>query len=529
MEPMRWRQQPSDASASKVPHSYLLEHLATFSGISKHGSLLTPEDGMRQMRQMVVSQGHWVLRVRLVVHPHQLVILDAANGEEMEVIALDMIRQLTAFANAKETFNNVLLFTTTDGTNHKNATEMHMFQCLDESAQVIVDDINGAKTNRAPRESTLSTKPPAEYQQRTQEYEAAAKRTANAVGMVGLFDPIAPSGQLRKNLQQGGSGSSQHIMEGVELLNHCFDDIEQFMNQLQKVATAYKELEDRRQGRSKKDQYIGDGMLTLRVRNPSQQAFTDIFQKFKLSFNLLAKLKQYIHDPNAPELIHFLFNPLGLIVEASSDLRHGPGGLASTVISPLLTPEAMELLNNCLTSREMELHRKLGDAWSVSRKNWNGYVPPYIPRFYDGWNAPMDWLDDEARTMGKSDARAAEGHVQFQNTNASTSLRPPEVYGVPQRNSSSPVASIHSSVINGNDGRGGGGGESSFLRDLLSRNAQIYRALQSRKSDKKPEITIEKGEFLEVLDSSRQWWKVRNWRGETGFAPNTLLQPYSSS
>lgn len=66
--------------------------------------------------------------------------------------------------------------------------------------------------------------------------------------------------------------------------------------------------------KSKKQTDPGEGMLSLRTRPPPEPEFYDIFQKFKLSFNLLAKLKAHIHDPNAPELVHFLFTPLGGII-----------------------------------------------------------------------------------------------------------------------------------------------------------------------------------------------------------------------
>lgn len=105
----------------------------------------------------------------------------------------------------------------------------------------------------------------------------------------------------------------------------------------------------------------GEGLLDLRARPPHEREFIDILQKFKLSFNLLARLKSHIHDPNAPELVHFLFTPLALIVDASRD-AHAPG-LPSRVVAPLLTREAIELLNNCLSSKETELWHSLGDCW----------------------------------------------------------------------------------------------------------------------------------------------------------------------
>lgn len=94
--------------------------------------------------------------------------------------------------------------------------------------------------------------------------------------------------------------------------------------------------------------------------------YSNVFLVLNKIFNFSqARLKSHIHDPNSPELVHFLFTPLALIVDASRD-AHAPG-LASRVVSPLLSREAVELLTNCLTSKETELWHSLGDAWHLPR------------------------------------------------------------------------------------------------------------------------------------------------------------------
>ena len=139
--------------------------------------------------------------------------------------------------------------------------------------------------------------------------------------------------------------------------------------------------------RKSKKKEQGDGMLSMRARPPSEAEYIDIFQKFKLSFNLLvsgflrlhwnwifkwkfliekqAKLKSHIHDPNAPELVHFLFSPLTLIAEASHESKSP--NLPARVVAPLLTYDAIELLSNCLSSKETELWHSLGDAWHTPK------------------------------------------------------------------------------------------------------------------------------------------------------------------
>lgn len=189
------------------------------------------------------------------------------------------------------------------------------------------------------------------------------------------------------------STSSEKYERDVAVLNHCFDDIEKFIARLQHAAAASRELERRRRNRKSKKRDPGEGLLTLRTRPPHEKEFVDIFAKFKLSFNLLAKLKAHIHDPNAPELVHFLFTPLALIVEASSDTYY-ESQLPARVVNPLLTREAINLLINCVTSKETELWRSLGDAWVIPRDQWKDDVGSYHPVFLDGWS-PDYLINDE--------------------------------------------------------------------------------------------------------------------------------------
>lgn len=177
------------------------------------------------------------------------------------------------------------------------------------------------------------------------------------------------------------------------MLNHCFDDIEKFIARLQHAAAASRELERRRRNRKSKKKDPGEGLLTLRTKPPHEKEFVDIFAKFKLSFNLLAKLKAHIHDPNAPELVHFLFTPLALIVDASHDTYYDPN-IPARVINPLMTREAVNLLINCVTSKETELWRSLGDAWIIPRDQWKGNMGSYHPVFFDGWSPDYSVMDE---------------------------------------------------------------------------------------------------------------------------------------
>lgn len=96
---------------------------------------------------------------------------------------------------------------------------------------------------------------------------------------------------------------------------------------------------------------------------PDDRYFIDILQKFKHSFNLLGELKHIIHNPNAPELVHYLLSPLQFIISTLRSKHPQQLQVAQELWSPCLTKESRELLVNCLTSKEHEILRNLGPAW----------------------------------------------------------------------------------------------------------------------------------------------------------------------
>lgn len=361
------------------------------------------------------------------------------------------------------------------------------------------------------------------------------------------------------------STSSEKYERDVTILNHCFDDIEKFIARLQHAAAASRELERRRRNRKSKKRNLGDGMLTMRAKPPPEIEFIDIFQKFKLSFNLLAKLKAHIHDPNAPELVHFLFTPLALIVDASRDTNYETN-LPSKVVSPLLTREAVNLLINCVTSKETELWHSLGDTWLIPREQWKGHVPPYHPIFMDGWSPECATLEDREhdhlasllnadkqkrddlpeqpndsyynqRDVDEShyssdyldyESREERGNEYFDRNYGTGS----ELYGREERDRMDP-SRAHSDISVDSIERNPRGApvidrnQESWLDDLLVRHAKVVQVTYPRTANNDKELTVGRGEYLEILDDTRKWWKARNSRGQVAHVPHTIVVPYN--
>nr|XP_049705586.1 epidermal growth factor receptor kinase substrate 8-like protein 1 isoform X6 [Helicoverpa armigera] len=385
---------------------YVLEHLATFT-VTRETGIVYPADGMRRLLQLEKTNGIWSQKMQLCLEGQWVLVMDYETGSIMERFPASWVHSPTAFTSPEpaELYNNVLAFVVgaaaeggAGGAGGGGAggaaprRELHIFQCHDVSAQALVEELNALKgvsgggAGEGARDFVIERE-----RERERENDAERPRRQQMSAQLGRSERGGSGGERD---DASSTGSERLYEQDIAILNRCFDDIEKFIARLQHAAAAQRELERRRRSRGRRagGAGAGEGMLALRTRPPPERDFVDVLQKFKLSFNLLARLRAHIHDPNAPELVHFLFTPLALIVDAAQDAADGR--LPARVVQPLLTRDALNLLANCVTSKETELWHSLGDAWLIPREQWKTAIPPYQPVFMDGWS-PDYQVDDQ--------------------------------------------------------------------------------------------------------------------------------------
>ncbi|TTL57242.1 Epidermal growth factor receptor kinase substrate 8-like protein 1 [Bagarius yarrelli] len=251
-----------------------------------------------------------------------------------------------------------------------------------------------------------------------------------------------------------------------ELLNHCFSDVEHLMAHLQKAADAQRAVQQGMKGNksSKKKQGCKRG----------------------------AHLKTHI-DPNSEELLHHLFVPLSLMVKTTG----GPG-LAAKVSSPVLTDEAVSLLQQNLTHKERELWFTLGPNWTQANLQLAKSASPYTPVFLDGWtpeafNANGYGFNDPVESQNNREAPMKHKQLEFSPPSSPLQL----------------TDTVDSAEIP--------------LPDQLFRCSYDFVARNSS------ELSVLHGETLQVLDSSKRWWKCRNNYDQIGFVPSTILEPINET
>ncbi|XP_068613510.1 epidermal growth factor receptor kinase substrate 8-like protein 1 [Brachionichthys hirsutus] len=302
---------------------------------------------------------------------------------------------------------------------------------------------------------------------------------------------------------QSGKVNGVSILDAereVEILNHCFDDVERFMARLQQTAEAQSIINQRKQRkssrRSKKKDVQNNDLLDMKACPPSEQEFVDIFQKIKYSLSLLHRLKSSIAQPDAVELLHPVFVPLRLMVKTTG----GPA-LGASVVSPAMTHGAMSLLQEHLTAEEKELWTSLGPNWTSSCSHLSVSVPPYSPVFLDAWR-PLAYdstgkpLEDPIEAQHKQDAFSEAQTLQYHARQTADSY--------------------------------GEGADEVEGNSLPPEGERIYCCSYDFVARNSSELSVLQGETLEVIESSKRWWKCQNRFGQIGFVPFNILEPLSA-
>uniref|UniRef100_A0AAQ4REE9 Epidermal growth factor receptor kinase substrate 8-like protein 1 n=1 Tax=Gasterosteus aculeatus aculeatus TaxID=481459 RepID=A0AAQ4REE9_GASAC len=431
---------------------YHVEHLTTFVLDRKDG-LVTVDDGVRRLRLLDAKGKVWTQEMLLQVEEKSVSLIDQETKKELENFPVGSILLCQAVMNACS-FDSILALVCRESGQSK--PDLHLFQCDDIKANLIHVDVESAMTDAK---------------------AGKVKRRPEALKMILKSDgvipppPASPAPAPPTPLSNQVDARSR-AAAWSQILNHILDDIERFVNKLQKAAEAFGQLSKRKKVKKGKKNGPGEGVLTLRSRPPAEDEFVDCLQKFKHAFNQLGKLADLIQNPSAEELLHFLFSPLRMVIQAS-----GSVDLARSVVVPLLTRDAIDFLHTTGTPEERHLWVALGDGWTKCRLEWpkHHYFPPCALTFHDGWE-PLPRDQDvtqhaegltDARIQRQEDPRIADSRIQ------------PKLFA-------------------------------KCKYDFVARNSS--------------ELSVLRDEVLEVLDDRKQWWKVGNGAGASGYVPNNILE-----
>nr|ADH10520.1 EPS8-like 2 [Zonotrichia albicollis]ADH10524.1 EPS8-like 2 [Zonotrichia albicollis] len=470
---------------------YHVQHLATFI-MDKSESITTVDDAIRKLILLNSKEKIWTQEMLLQVNDKSIRLLDCETQEELEDFPLPTVQHCQTVLNQMR-YSSILLLVCQDSEQHK--PDIHFFNCDEVEAEMVHEDIESAladhKHGKKIRPQTLKANQEKIKQRQSilppPQGPAPIPIQHDMRGSAMNRNRVAPPSQHDPDYDRRSSGSHDHeesramlaqkIEKETQILNCTLDDIEVFVARLQKAAEAFRQLNQRKKGKKNKKKGPAEGMLTLRARPPSEAEFIDCFQKTKLAFNLLAKLRKHIQNPSASELVHFLFGPLELIINSCG----GPE-LARSVLSPLLSKDATDFLRGHLTPKEINLWDSLGETWTRSRAEWprDANIPTYIPKFRNGWEPPTEifrgapWEIDIGHLQEERDGAEGGVVVNFEAQGVA----------VPRR-----FAKIR--------------------YDFTARNAN--------------ELSVLKDEILEVLEDNKQWWKLLNRSGQAGYVPYNIL------
>uniref|UniRef100_A0A8B9GRT2 Epidermal growth factor receptor kinase substrate 8 n=1 Tax=Amazona collaria TaxID=241587 RepID=A0A8B9GRT2_9PSIT len=522
-------------SQMQAHHDCHWHHLTTFV-LDRKEAMITVEDGIRKLKLLNAKGKVWTQDMILQVDDKAVSLVDLESKNELENFPLSTIQHCQAVMNACN-YNSILALVCKEPT--QNKPDLHLFQCDEIKASFIHEDI----------ESAISDSKSGKQKKRLETLRMISKADSAIPPPPQAPAPVPPGTITQVDVRSRVAAWSAWAAEQGELEKHRqYHDHEEtaemiaaridrdvfpnslciyvFICNICRSYIPYKWI-------YKNLILFTEGVLTLRAKPPPPDEFVDCFQKFKHGFNLLAKLKFHIQNPSAAELVHFLFTPLQMVVQTTG----GPQ-LAGTVLSPLLTKDTIDFLRYTVTSEEGQLWMSLGDTWTKARADWpkDHFIPPYVPRFRNGWEPPLlNFMgapkEQELNQLAESVANVAEQQRKQEMKRLST--EPPSVPDYPP----SDGYAFSNTVYKRGPLLDQGAAVAAFKQTVsrhVDRNYEAHSKAQTKKYAKckyefmarnNSELSVMKEEIVEILDDRKQWWKVQNKSGSTGFVPNNILDP----
>ncbi|XP_067902309.1 epidermal growth factor receptor kinase substrate 8-like protein 2 isoform X2 [Heterodontus francisci] len=522
---------------------YHVEHLATFA-MDKRESIVTIDDGIKKLQQLESKGMVWTQEMLLQVNDKAIRLLDCESQDELENFPLNTVHHCQTVLHLSK-YQSVLLLMCQDSDQHK--PDMHFFNCDEIGAEMIHADVQSAisdckggqkmrlqtlKVNQEKMKKQRETIIPSPPQSIAPARPPGVKSRADALTALNVQVEQDRRSISSQEFEESPEVLAQRIEKDVQILNCTLDDIEFFVAKLQKAAEAYNQLNHRKKSKKNKKKAPAEGMLTLRAKMPLPAEFTDCLQKIKLVLNLLAKLKRHIQNPNAVELLHFLFGPLGVVIQAIG----GPD-VPKKIISPLLSKDATDFLRGHLIPKEMALWESLGEAWTKSRADWprDHFVHPYVPRFRNGWEPPLEnfrgvpWeLDpyhaaDSTTTAVDMQRRQEEMKRPSEEHSSTPGFPPPNGYA--NRNTSLKKGQIddQNTAVDAFKQSVSRHVDRNYEAQGIHQPKKYVRVVYDFVARNSNELSALRDEILEVLEENQQWWKLKSKFGEIGHVPFNML------
>ncbi|XP_023649412.2 epidermal growth factor receptor kinase substrate 8-like protein 3b isoform X2 [Paramormyrops kingsleyae] len=482
-------------SVCKQPNNfqYRVEHLLT---ADLDGKELRGMDDCVTKLQGLEAQGRvWEQDMMLEVQGAHLLLSDIETKEELEALPLASVSQVRAVMDSCG-YNSLLLLAVQE---RGRPARVFMFQCEEMGAENIRENLERVVQHR--KEEATENLRRNQYSIRSDLENIIGQENRGRFQNVGLpqqqpdrniTSPDHPlphwnhpddqyssfrsapafvrdEPESRRRPEEPPPLTQPNVKRDVEIFNHIIDELEHFMAKLSAAPTPKNK-------KKKKDKN--------QKAMPPPNEFVLCLQKFKYGFNLMGKVNGQISNPSAEDFVHILFSSLSFVVS------HCPPDLPPSVISPLPTEAALRFMTQVVTPEENKLWQSLGDAWNTPRSRWpNGdMIPPYKPVFLDGWEPSVP---TQPAPSNEPISRSNSQRYQNERPSQFLAVQSSGPWDIPPSQALGPYMRV--------------------TYDFMGRNPQ--------------ELSVMKGDLVQVLDQSKQWWKVRNNQNKEGYVPPNLLEP----